>query len=111
MDKLADYPTLIKTILQEQARYKPSHGEIEPFLVFDDARQSYQLMYIGWDGTRRMHSSVIHLRLRGGKIWIEYDGTEEGIATALLEAGVPKNDIVLGFYSPQKRQYTDFAMA
>lgn len=111
MDQVTHYTQLIKTILQEQATYKPSHGDIEPFLVFDDNRHSYQLMYIGWDDTRRMHSSVLHLRLRGDKIWIEYDGTEEGIATALLEAGVPKEDIVLGFYSPRKRQYTDFAVA
>ena len=36
---------------------------------------------------------------------------EEGIATALLAAGVPKEDIVLAFHSPEKRKYTEFAIA
>jgi hypothetical protein len=29
----------------------------------------------------------------------------------LLEAGVPKSDIVLAFHSPSKRKFTDFALA
>ena len=42
---------------------------------------------------------------------IQYDDTEEGIATDLLEAGVPKADIVLGFRHPKIREYTGFAVA
>ncbi|MDD1428313.1 XisI protein, partial [Dolichospermum sp. ST_sed9] len=43
------------------------------------------------------------------KIWIQHDGTEVGIATLLLEKGVPKEDIVLGFHSPDMREFTEFA--
>ena len=111
MDKLDQYATLIKNILTEDARFKPSHGDIEPFLAFDDQRHSYQLIYIGWDGYRRVHAPILHLRLRNNKIWIEYDGTEEGVATALLEAGIPNQDIVLAFYAESKRQYTEFAVS
>ena len=42
---------------------------------------------------------------------IEEDWTEEGIATDLLEAGVPHEDIVLAFHPPEKRPLTDFAVA
>jgi hypothetical protein len=42
---------------------------------------------------------------------IQYDETEEGIATDLLEAGVPKEDIVLGFRYPKIREYTGFPVA
>lgn len=111
MDKLEKYSSVVKEILREDAQYKPSHGDIESFLVFDDQHYSYQLMYIGWHGTRRMHGTIIHIRLRNGKIWIEYDGTEEGIANALLQADIPKEDIVLAFYSEAKRKYSDFAVA
>ena len=34
--------------------------------------------------------AIVHIRLIDGKIWIQYDGTEEDIVTELLEAGVPK---------------------
>ncbi|HEX7447902.1 MAG TPA: element excision factor XisI family protein [Pirellulales bacterium] len=33
----------------------------------------------------------IHVDIRGGKIWIQHDGTEDGIADRLVEAGVPKH--------------------
>lgn len=36
--------------------------------------------------------------------------TEEGIAGDFLTAGIPKEKIVLGFYSPEKRKITDFAL-
>lgn len=45
------------------------------------------------------------------KIWILRDGTEEGIATDLEQAGVPKQQIVLGFHPPAIRPYTEYAVA
>lgn len=111
MDKIDQYRSIIKNILQEDVKIKPAHGNIEPVIVFDDERNSYQLMYIGWDGHRRVHASIIHTRLRDDKIWIEFDGTEDGIAEALVEAGIPKEDIVLAFHSMQKRKFTEFAVS
>jgi hypothetical protein len=110
MDKLAQYRSIIKTILQEQAQYKPAHGEIEPMLVFDETHDHYQLLFLGWDMPRRVHSIIVHMRLHNGKIWLEYDGTDAHIARQLVEAGVPKEDIVLAFHSPEKRPYTDYAV-
>lgn len=43
-------------------------------------------------------------------LWIQHDGTEIGIATQLLELGVPADDIVLGFQAPDIRPYTEFAV-
>ena len=39
------------------------------------------------------------------------DGTEEGIALELVELGIPREDIVLGFYRPERREITEFAIA
>jgi hypothetical protein len=111
MDKLEHYRALVKQLLRNEAAIKPASGEIEPHLVFDDEHNSYQLMYIGWQGSWRMHGVVIHVRLRNGKIWSEEDGTEQGFASKLLEAGVPKDEIVLAFHAPWERQYTEFAVA
>lgn len=46
-----------------------------------------------------------------GKIWIQRDGTEEGIAADLERAGIPKEHIVLGFRPPELRPYTGYAVA
>jgi hypothetical protein len=52
----------------------------------------------------------LHLDIKDGKIWIQHDGTEIGIANQLVALGVPKSDIVLAFHSPFKRQFTEFAV-
>lgn len=54
---------------------------------------------------------ILHLRLHNGKVWIEHDGTAEGVAYALIEAGIPKEDIALAFHPPEKRPFTGFAVA
>ncbi|MFM7904363.1 MAG: element excision factor XisI family protein, partial [Microcystis sp.] len=45
------------------------------------------------------------------KIWIQHDGTEDGIADELVAAGIPQNQIILAFKSPEIRPYTGFAVA
>jgi hypothetical protein len=72
-------------------------------------RDRYLLLHTGWRGNRRTHGCSLHLDIINGKIWIQHDGTEVGIATQLLEMGVPKDDIVLAFHSPYMRQFTEFA--
>ena len=37
--------------------------------------------------------------------------TLEGLATELVEAGIPKEDIVLAFHAPEMRPLTEFAVA
>jgi len=112
MDKLEKYRNIIKQILSKQAEYEPSNMDLETILILDDKSKNYQLMYVGWQNSTRTHGVVIHVRLKdNGKIWIEYDGTEDGFASHLLQAGIPKQDIVLAFHSPWKRQFSDFALA
>ncbi len=52
----------------------------------------------------------MHLDIKDGKIWIQYDGTEIGVADELVKLGIPKEDIVLAFHEPLLRQYTGFAI-
>ena len=67
-------------------------------------------MSFGWDN-RRIHSCLIHLNIINGKVWIQRDGTEDGIAGELKQAGIPKDHIVLGFKRPEVRKYTEYATA
>ena len=53
---------------------------------------------------------VIHFDIEDGKIWIQYNGTEDHLAERLVEMGVPDSDIVLGFHSAFKRQFTHYAV-
>jgi hypothetical protein len=74
-------------------------------------RDHYQLVHAGWHKNRRKYGCLIHMDLKEGKIWIQHDGTEYGVANELVELGVPKDDIVLTYQPPYKRAYTAFAVA
>jgi hypothetical protein len=68
-------------------------------------------MSVGWPGQDRIHGCQLHMDMKGGRIGIQHDGTEEGIANRLVRAGVPKEDIVLAFHSPFMGQSSDFAVS
>jgi hypothetical protein len=88
----------------------PTPG-VETFVIFDEERDHYLLMSLGWAKDRRVRRAVLYVRLRDGKFWVEEDWTEDGVATDLLRAGVPNQDIVLAFHPPEKRPLTEFAVA
>ena len=111
--RLNDYRALIKQLLARYAdlfNRQPDPNE-ETVVVFDEEHDHYFLHTIGWKGTKRIWNTTLYVRLRNNKIWIEIDWLEDGFATDLLEAGVPKEDIVLAFHHPEIRPYTEFAVA
>lgn len=111
MDKIKNYQQIIQSILKRHAQLTPSHGKIQPMPICDAHQNQFLLMDVGWDVTGRVYSVVFHLRIQNGKIWVEWDGTSPGIVQELLDAGVPKEDIVLAFYRPERRKLTEFAVA
>jgi hypothetical protein len=111
MDNLDRYRQIIRTIIEEYAQYKPSIGEIEVETILDEGKDHYELIHTGWTGPYRVHGSVIHIDIRDGKVWLQHDGTDAGIADELVEAGIPRDKIVLGFKAPEIRPYTGFAIA
>jgi hypothetical protein len=110
MEKLAHYRQLIQELLQTYSEMRSSNEDVEAEAVFDLQRDRYQIVHVGWSNNRRIYGCILHLDIRNDKIWIQNDGTEGGIALELIDRGVPKQDIVLGFHSPFKRQFTDFAV-
>ncbi len=98
-DKPTQYRRIMREVLSAmQGRAQPKgYEEYEDQLVTDDEHGHYFLMAVGWRGDERMHGCVVHLDLRGNQIWIQRDGTDWGIAHDLMERGVDKQDIVLGF--------------
>jgi len=109
-NKLEEYRTLIKQIVLQHAEYAPSHGEIEARPIFDDTQDSYLLVDSGWDNSGRVYATLLDVRVKEGKIWIEIDGTERGIAYDLLDAGIAQDDIVLGFLHPDRRQNVEYEL-
>jgi len=104
-----NYRELVQKILKTRTgNYSPR--DTETHLIFYQERDRYQVLHICWQDMTRVFGCIIYIEIKDGKIWIERDGTEIGVANELVEAGVPKTDIVLAFYAPYRRQYTEFAV-
>ena len=88
MDKLARYREIIRQLIFDYASHKPANGQIETEAVIDSEQDHYEVLHIGWDGVRRVHCSVVHIDIINDKVWIQYDGTSQPVAEALLEAGI-----------------------
>ncbi len=111
MDTLETYRQGIAKVLHAYAQIPYAHGEIQIEVVVDRQADHDLLLAVGWDGPRRIHGSIVHLDIIDGKVWIQRDGTEHGIAEELVEAGIPRDHIVLGFRPPDLRQHTAYAVA
>ena len=110
MDRLSRYREIIKQILEDYGRPPFSYGEIRSEVIVDPIGDHYELVNVGWHGHRRIHGTVLHLDIINGKIWIQHDGTDRPVAQELVDAGVPKEDIVLAWHPPDVRKLTGYAV-
>jgi hypothetical protein len=78
----------------------PGDRQLESLTICDSTNDYYLLMDVGYDHVGRADDVIVHLRLRDdGKVLIEYDGIEYGIAHDLIEAGIAREDILLNMYA------------
>jgi hypothetical protein len=112
-NKSLEYSKLIKKLLESYVELcqQRNNSSLEAFLIADDVNHHYLWMNLGWQKGDRVNGPTVYVRIREGKFWIEEDWTEEGIATDLMRAGVPKTDIVLAFHEPKIRELTGFPVA
>jgi len=110
MDTLESYRQIIQSVLTDYAAIPIANGKIDCYTVLDTKQDHYMVMNVGWDGHRRVYGCVLHLDIKEGKIWIEQNMTEMKVAQELVERGVPKDDIILGFQAPQMREYTGYGV-
>ena len=107
MGKVETYSQLIQTLLAERAEHEDIGGEIEPQLIFDTERHHYLLMSEGWRKQKhRIYGITIHMDIKDdGKIWVQWNGTEEDFLETLTNKGVPIVDIVNGMHMPHMREW------
>lgn len=117
MDRLTDARTALAEIVRREAghlaRAVGGQPGVETVTVLDPEHDQYGLFQVGWqsDAPRRVLRPVFFARIKGGKVWVEEDNTDFTLADLLMDAGVRREDIVLGFLHPDERRYSDFAVA
>ncbi len=109
MEKINEYRNIVKRLATEYANDAAAR-EVELEFIQDPALDHYEVQWMGFDkSNRRIQGTLLHLDIRNGKVWLQYNGTDRHIAEELVEAGIPKSDIVLGFQPPYKRPFTGYA--
>lgn len=109
MDRLDHYREQIQAILERHRELDPKIEGVETYTVFDTQNDHYQVVSVGWQDGSRIYGCLIHVDIKDGKIWIQYDGTEYSVANELIDLGIPKQAIVIAYHPPYARHYTEFA--
>jgi hypothetical protein len=106
MDKTLKYHTIILELLGEFVDFWHNGDGVERKVLYDEKSQTYTLIYYGWqDNKRYLHGVSFHLQRIEDKIWIHQNNTQYLIADELIEKGIAKEDIILGFSYEVHRQY------
>ena len=111
MDTLTFYQKIIQSVLLQYVDRQYANADIQNKAIFDLKNNSYCVISTGWNGIKRIHNCLIHIDIIDELVWIQQDGTEDGMAYELEAAGISKSAIVLGFQEPEVRPYTGYAVA
>lgn len=111
MDRINQYAQTVQEVIIEHQSFANQSGNQNYECVFDTVNNRFLLVEVGWQNDERFYAIVVHIDIIEGKLWIQRDATEDGIIDSLLELGIPKDHIVLGYHSPFIRQFTEFAVA
>jgi len=110
MATLEEYRERVQQLLADYQKSPFLQEGIETQLIADTNRDHYQLVNVGWENDRRVYGVVIHIDIKGDKIWLQQNLTDQLVAEDLVEMGIPKDRIVLGFQPVYVRKHTDFAV-
>ncbi len=116
MDKIISYKKIVRSIVEEVVAMSPEIEDgVENQLITDDEHGHYIYFGVGWEnkGKKWFYATFIHIDVKAnGRIWLQHDGTDLRIADMMVERGIPKKDIVIGFQPPHAREMIDdFAVA
>jgi XisI protein len=113
MATIKNYHNVIASIVKEVYLLFPPSKDIDYQLIMDEKRGHYLIYAVGWKGQEWVYDSYLHIDIKpNGKVWLQHDGTDLRIGQQMIEQGIKKSDIVVGFQPPFARtQMQGFAIA
>lgn len=94
MDQAVNYGDILTCVLRERGALQPSLQPIRVSSVCDPETGRFLLVATGKSNAGRVEIILFHARLADGKVVIETDNFEEGLSEYLIDAGIPRADIL-----------------
>lgn len=110
MDYLKKHKEIVLDLFTEYAAYPYEPNGVSYQIIQDEVNHHYLLVRHGMIDYQRIYAVVYHVDLVGDKIWVQNDITEEAIANKLVDRGISKACVVIGYFSRKKRQLGEFAV-
>lgn len=110
-NKITHYLTILTEWLDEFATRMNGGRSSEYELIADDKHHHYQVIRTGWHKDVFEYNVVFHFQIKpSGKVWLLVNNTDLLVTDDLIERGIPKSDIVIGFLPEFMRSYSGFAV-
>ncbi|CAC5343463.1 MULTISPECIES: element excision factor XisI family protein [Planktothrix] len=94
MEHSLSYADILKKTLQEATRNQPRLQAIQLYPVCDTDSGHFLILATGWDKQRWLDTILFHARLVEHQVIIEEDNFEEGLTSALIDAGIQAEHII-----------------
>lgn len=109
--RISDHDRVLAGESERIINQQPTWGNrrLRAVCAFDERRDQYLLRVLGWSAHRPVRATTVHAALQDGRIRIEEDNTEHGIATDLTAAGVPQEDIILAWQETEPMRRAEVA--
>ncbi|MEM6320215.1 MAG: element excision factor XisI family protein [Bacteroidota bacterium] len=112
MDTLKNYQQLLSKFFKERLDIQNSQASgLKGHLTINESKTDFLLLKMGWVNQLFVHAIVFHVEIKNGKVWIYEDKTDIDVPQILVDSGVNKKDIVLGYLSPKLRSFSEYAVA
>jgi hypothetical protein len=111
MVDVKEYRQIVQNLIEEIHNYSNNSSEIEEEIVFDRDRDRYLLVDVGWNQKEYVYGTIVHIDIKGEKVWIQRNNTEINLADRLVSSGISREHIVIGLHSPFMRQHSGYAVS
>lgn len=109
--RINKYAKILSDDLEEYVNDRKQREDITYQFVKDTEHHQYQILRMAWIKGIFRSDIIFHFEIKSnGKLWLWVNNTDIVVTEDLIDRGIPKSDIVLGFHAPEVRAYTGYAV-